>query len=350
MSYSVKYKDSSKDPIIVSDGKVDTTTDLWLLGRNFPGYGEKIAENFLNLLENFSSPNSPPKPIEGQLWYDTNDLKLKFYDHFGIWRPLSTINVSTENPSGPGNSNGDIWFDIENNILYIFVENQWYPIIYTSPDTNVMSKIRQDINGIFHKTLELVVNNKTTIVMCSDDEDWIPLSSGPEAEILPNNQLMAAEFPLIKQGSNLNTTENYVYHGTATSALYADLAERYRADRVLVPGTVVRLGGTQEITEEIHEASTEIFGVISSQPAFMMNSNAGTDETHPYVALSGRVPCRVTGFVNKGARLTSSNIPGVARAATEEESQDYRKIIGRAVAGSPNTEIEHLIEIVVGAK
>ena len=112
MSYSVKHRDTTKNPIIVNDGKINTTTDLWLVGRNFPGYGEKIAENFLNLLENFSSPNPPPKPIEGQLWYDTDDLKLKFYDHFDTWRPLSTININTTGPTGPGSSSGDFWFDI----------------------------------------------------------------------------------------------------------------------------------------------------------------------------------------------------------------------------------------------
>jgi hypothetical protein len=120
--------------------------------------------------------------------------------------------------------------------------------------------------------------------------------------------------------------------GTATAAQYSDVAERFASDTMYEPGTVVALGGAEEITAVAEEASDEVFGVISSiqQAAFKMNGAAGSDETHPYVAMTGRVQVKVIGSVNKGDRLISSSIPGVARAATKAECTAFN-VIGRAL-------------------
>ena len=80
-----------------------------------------------------------------------------------------------------------------------------------------------------------------------------------------------------------------------------------------------------------------------------MNSAAGSDDTHPFVALAGRVPCKVTGTVNKGDRLVSSSTPGHARIAHMTDILDYRIIIGRALADKTD-DGEGLIEVVVGVK
>jgi hypothetical protein len=98
-----------------------------------------------------------------------------------------------------------------------------------------------------------------------------------------------------------------IIHGRATSANYADLAEKYIPDNDYPVGTVVAIGGEKEIT-----AATEgdrAIGVISENPAFMMNSNL---ENGVYVALKGRVPVRVIGAVTKGQRMVSTDA-GVAR-------------------------------------
>jgi hypothetical protein len=111
----------------------------------------------------------------------------------------------------------------------------------------------------------------------------------------------------------------------------------------------VILGGEKEITESIEEASINVFGIISTAPGFEMNSGAGNDSTHPYVALAGRVPCKVIGKVDKGQRLVTSSVAGHARAAFSSELGDYRRIIGRALA-SKETDGVGLVEVVVGAK
>lgn len=135
-----------------------------------------------------------------------------------------------------------------------------------------------------------------------------------------------------------------LFKGTATTARYADLAERFEADAVYAPGTVVRIGGTKEITLETDDASTEVFGVVSTNPAYLMNESAGENDTHPPVALAGRVPVRVVGAVRKGQRLVSAG-NGCARAAEPGEATP-ENVIGRALADKESSD-EGLVTAIV---
>jgi hypothetical protein len=117
--------------------------------------------------------------------------------------------------------------------------------------------------------------------------------------------------------------------GNQISANYADVAERFHADAVLDPGTVVELGGAEEITQVSAELSDNVFGVISTRAAYLMNSQAGPDATHPAVAMTGRVPVNVVGVINKGDRLVSAG-NGQARAAQPGEATAFN-VIGRAL-------------------
>jgi hypothetical protein len=147
-----------------------------------------------------------------------------------------------------------------------------------------------------------------------------------------------------KTGTNLTfnssagtlTTTTFVGNltGTATAAQYSDVAERFASDSAYTPGTVVALGGAEEITQVNEEGSDEVFGVISSldQAAFKMNGGAGNDDTHPYIAMTGRVDVKVIGTVNKGDRLISASVPGYAKAATKAECTAFN-VIGRALTG-----------------
>jgi len=115
----------------------------------------------------------------------------------------------------------------------------------------------------------------------------------------------------------------------ATTALYADVAERFAADEVLEAGTVVELGGMKEITKSLTELSENVFGVISTRAAYLMNGGAGENDTHPPVAMTGRVPVKVTGIVHKGDRLVSAGA-GIARAAQPGEATSFN-VIGRSL-------------------
>jgi len=133
-----------------------------------------------------------------------------------------------------------------------------------------------------------------------------------------------------------NSVTASLFKGIATSAYYADLAERYASDAVYEPGTVVIIGGDKEITTTIVRADTAVAGVISEKPAYMMNSDAGTDLTHPYVALAGRVKCKVLGPVKKGQLLVSGPKPGFAIAAIVGDHPSA--VIGKALESFDGTE------------
>jgi hypothetical protein len=137
-----------------------------------------------------------------------------------------------------------------------------------------------------------------------------------------------------------------VLHATATAAQYADIGERFEADAPMTAGAVVELGGDAEITESTSEMSEAVFGVVSDQPAFMMNSAAGNNESHPFIAMTGRTPVRVTGAVTKGQRLVTSSVKGCARAAAAGESINPFHVIGRALETSTDEGIK-LVNCVV---
>ena len=119
-----------------------------------------------------------------------------------------------------------------------------------------------------------------------------------------------------------------VLTGTATAAQYSDLAERYETDQMYTAGTVVCFGGNAEITQSTELYDSKVAGVISANPAHLMNAQAGSNETHPAVALTGRVPCKVMGTVRKGDLMVTSAQPGVAMSADERVPGT---IIGKAI-------------------
>lgn len=104
------------------------------------------------------------------------------------------------------------------------------------------------------------------------------------------------------------------FEGVASSAKYADLAERYHSGMAMEAGSVVCFGGEHEIEACAEEGCHRVAGVVSTAPAYMMNRDAGDDSTHPYVALAGRVPCKVTGSIKKGDLLMGSAMSGHAMA------------------------------------
>jgi hypothetical protein len=158
---------------------------------------------------------------------------------------------------------------------------------------------------------------------------------------------------ILKSGSNAvgnigqDTNRFDTIFARATSASYADVAERFAADEFMEPGTVVELGGTREITRAHDDLSEQVFGVISTRPAFTMNDSSGDNSTHPPVVMTGRVPVKVIGRVGKGDRLVSAG-NGFARAATRAEITPFN-VIGRSLVDKPTPE-EGTIEAIVTVK
>ena len=128
------------------------------------------------------------------------------------------------------------------------------------------------------------------------------------------------------------------FQGTASSAQFADLAEKYETAEELEAGTVVCFGGDKEVEACKIPVCHKVAGVISTDPAYMMNSGGEGQ----YVALTGRVPCKVTGKVEKGDLIVSSNVEGHGMA---DNNAGPGRIIGKAVGS--NEEGESVIEVLV---
>jgi hypothetical protein len=159
--------------------------------------------------------------------------------------------------------------------------------------------------------------------------------------------ILSAGNNLYNIGSNSNKFANvYATYlvGTSVTSQYADLAERFAADDHYAPGTVVALGGIKEITAALEELSEDVFGVISTRAGFLMNGDAGSNETHPAIAVNGRVPVRIIGTVRKGDRLVSAGM-GLARAAKRTEITAFN-VIGRSLEDKI-TDSEGTVEAIV---
>ena len=131
----------------------------------------------------------------------------------------------------------------------------------------------------------------------------------------------------------------------ASSAQYADLAEKYTADADYVPGTVLEFGGDQEVTATTTSHSPRVAGIVSTMPSYIMNNGLVSDHT-AMVSLTGRVPCLVQGPIAKGDRLVASAVVGHAQRL-DPAQYEPGCIIGKALedylSGATGT-----IEVAVG--
>ena len=108
---------------VLADGTIDTTTlDITLIGKGYAGFGERLNENFVKLLENFSNTSEPSNKIKGQLWYDSLNNQLNVYTG-SKFKPVGSTTNSTTQPSNA--VTGDMWFDTTNNQLYVYGGTSW---------------------------------------------------------------------------------------------------------------------------------------------------------------------------------------------------------------------------------
>ena len=154
----------------------------------------------------------------------------------------------------------------------------------------------------------------------------------------------------VKQDSGLlynpstGTLTSAAFTGVASSAKYADLAERYTADSNYQSGTVLVFGGNEEVTESTQRLDKRIAGIVSTDPAYLMNSEL---ENSVAVGLQGRVPCKVIGEIRKGDLMVSSATPGHAEAWLEDSNPPTGCVIGKALENKIGAGPD-VIEVVVG--
>ena len=166
-------------------------------------------------------------------------------------------------------------------------------------------------------------------------------------EILPGTNTVNIGRNETSPGANdflrFNNVYAVTFNGTATQAQYADLAENYLADNQYEVGTVLIFGGDAEVTTTTLRGDTRVAGVVSENPAHLMNSALQGDNVTP-VALQGRTPVKVIGIVQKGDMLTSSTTPGFATRTTDPK---VGTVLGKALENKTDAG-EGVIEAVVG--
>ena len=200
--------------VTLPDGTIDTAaTDLTLFGKGYAGFGEKLNENFVKLLENFNNTSSPVNKIQGQLWFDQTNKQVNVYTGTK-WKPVgSTTNSSTS----PTNAvQGDLWFDTGNTQLYVYTGSVWSLIgptsIAGSGVTQVVTETVQDNTGVNRSILKLVTQD--TVVGIISNLAFTPSSSETNAVALT-----AAGFSSVAQGIQLSSTVSSAkFRGTATDS------------------------------------------------------------------------------------------------------------------------------------
>ena len=200
--------------VTLPDGTIDTaTTDLTLFGKGYAGFGEKLNENFVKVLENFNNTSAPVNKIQGQLWFDQTNKQINVYTG-AKWKPVGS---TTNSATSPANAvQGDLWFDTANNQLYVYTGSAWTLIgpttIAGSGVTQVVTETVQDNTGVFRSILKLVTQD--TVVGVVSNLAFTP-SSGEEN----GAALIAAGFATVAQGIQLSSTvSNAKFRGTATNS------------------------------------------------------------------------------------------------------------------------------------
>jgi len=337
-----------------------------------------------------ASSTAPSNNVTGDLWYDTVNQQLK------VWTGSAFLLVGPAFTAGTGTTGAIVDTIVDNTsvshvVIKFFVEDDVVGIMSKdatfTPQAGIsgFTTVRpgfqlattvgaqtplfqgtatdaQTLDGVDSTGFLSAISNDTTSGTLGILNDG-GLSVGVDQDL--RLSVVGTTATISNQTSNGNIAFSVNIGGTPTTVMtingangtisgnqinanYADVAERFEADVVDLPaGTVVELGGAKEITKVTAELSDNVFGVISTQAAYLMNSRAGTDSTHPPVAMTGRVPVNTVGTVRKGDRLVSAG-NGLARAAKPGEATAFN-VIGRALADKTSAE-EGTVEAIVTIK
>ena len=398
MAYTILKSDGTVLTTI-ADGTINTTsTSVGLPGRNFAGYGQSIDTNFVHIIENFKNTTPPTNPLAGQIWYDSSASTLKVCPTDGesnaaAWLSLTSTSSGGNTTFGAVNITGNATannFTATNEVGanaftagYLTISANASIANLTATTATVTGALTTTeittgsavTNGTLTGIWTVTGNTGTNASAIVLDTGGIAISNSAGANLYGirtdkymyangdpisfagtySNANVTAFLPTYNgniltgttQAANLTTGANTtagnitgnwtLTTGSRLTATYADLAERFSADDVYTPGTVVELGGEAEITAVKYELSEDVFGVISDNMAFLMNNGAGDNETHPAVAMTGRVRVKTLGTVRKGQRLVSAG-EGHARAAEDGEASAFN-VIGRALEDKYTSEL-----------
>ena len=200
--------------VTLADGTIDTaTTDLTLIGKGYAGFGEKLNENLVKLLENFNNTSAPSNKITGQLWYDQTNKQINVYTG-SKWKPVGSSTNSTTSPTNA--VQGDMWFDTTNTQLYVYTGSAWTLIgpttVAGSGVTGFFTETVSDNTGVNQSILKGV--QEDLVVFVAAAEAFTPSSTETNAAAL-----ITAGFSTVAQGIQLSSSvASAKFRGTATDS------------------------------------------------------------------------------------------------------------------------------------
>ena len=273
--------------VTLADGTIDTaTTDLTLIGKGYAGFGEKLNENIVKLLENFNNTSAPSNKITGQLWYDQTNKQINIYTGTK-WKPVGS---TTNSGTSPANAvQGDMWFDTTNTQLYVYTGSAWTLIgpttVAGSGVTAMITETVQDNTGV-NKTILKGVQGDTVVFVVSG-EAFTP--SGTETL---GAALITAGFTTVAQGIQLSTgVASAKFRGTATDSdsLGGVVAANYLRSNandtstgtlgLLVDGAALTLGAGSDITFTMASDNLTIANTTSNKDIIFTVNDGGVTTT-----------------------------------------------------------------------
>jgi hypothetical protein len=341
MAYTIQ-KTNNTILTVVEDGTIDNTTDLKLVGKNYSGYGEIQNENFIALLEHFASANRPPRPITGQLWFDTSTGRLKLYDGNPntIFTPLSIlhrgvlptgINITASNIK-----EGDLWWDTVSEQLYVYNGSQF---ILVGPKASQTVKTVVEEATVFDNLYVEGVSNPDDhtylILKTFVDNRVISIISNDEFTLGASNTV--AGFDRIKKGITLVNTQianngvtanNFQFHGTAsnTERLGGTAAVEFvqRSNAVFTSQVTIDdddgiiVGDNSDVTLKVNNTEPELLATRNGKKLnFKVTNSVGTQVTPLTLTAAGPMPAadNVLDIGSSGLRwkeLYAVNFRGIA--------------------------------------
>lgn len=257
------YQINKTDGTIIStvpDGQIDTlSTDITLIGRNYSGFGESLNENFIKLLENFASTTKPSKPIRGQLWFDTSELKLKVYSGTEFL-PVSSATITPTTPSTLGT--GDLWFNSNDKQLYFFDGTQSLLIGPTYSNSQGVSgfQVRTLLDSLNQtRVITLLYNNGVLLGIFSKDSFTPKVAiTGFSGSIQPGFNA-ASDNPLSTYKFNVTATNAEQLGNTpATTYLRKDTANEVSGTLKVKTDLGIDIGSSDQANIRISESNVTI--------------------------------------------------------------------------------------------
>ena len=283
--------------VTLADGTIDVaTTDLTLIGKGYAGFGEKLNENLVKLLENFNNTSAPANKVQGQMWYDKTNNQINVYTG-SKWKPVGSTSNSATAPTNA--VQGDMWFDTTNTQLYVYTGSAWTLIgpttVAGSGVTQVFAESPEDNTGVKRSILKMVANDTVVGVVSN-------LAFTPSSTETLGAALVSAGFSSIAQGIQLSSTVSSAkFRGTATDsdALGGVAAAHYLRSNAnettsgtlgILTDTGLTIGAGSDVTMSLSSDDFTIAQTTQDKDIiFTVNDGGTTKEALRITGATGRI-------------------------------------------------------------